>query len=276
MIIKKFKPVTPSLRQLQQVVEPLLWKGKPVKSLTVGMTKSGGRNNLGRLTSYQQGGGHKKRYRLIDFKRATNTHSTVIRLEYDPNRSAYIALLQNTTSKDLSYILAPSGLKIGQSVFSGPHADINIGNSMPLKYIPIGTMIHNIELMPNQGGKICRSAGTFASLIQKDEHGYAMIRLSSGEQRSILLDCYATIGSVSNEDHKNEQIGKAGRSRWLGIRPNVRGVAMNPVDHPHGGGQGKTSGGRPSVTAWGMPTKGYRTRKNKSTDKYIIKRRYEV
>lgn len=276
MAIKKYKPITPALRQLQRAVEPSLWKGKPFKPLTVGLTRSGGRNNLGRLTSYQHGGGHKRRYRLIDFKRSNDNPTKIIRIEYDPNRSSYIALVQDTVKGHYDYIIAASGMQNGQIVNAGSSAEVGVGNCLPLKSMPIGTMIHNIEIMPNRGGKLCRSAGTFAHLIQKNEDGYSMVRLSSGEQRLILSECRATIGVVSNEDHKNEKIGKAGRSRWMGVRPTVRGVAMNPVDHPHGGGQGKTSGGRPSVTPWGIPTKGYRTRHNKLTDKFIVKRRYQM
>lgn len=275
MIIKRYKPITPSLRQLQRVIEPSLWKGEPIKSLTHGLTKSGGRNNLGRITADHRGGGHKRKYRIIDFKRNNLLEGTIIRLEYDPNRSSHIALVQNEADKSLSYIIAANNLKIGQQIKSGKNSEIEVGHTLFLKNIPIGTMIHNIELYPGKGGQLCRAAGTFASLIQKNESGYGMIRLSSGEQRLISLECSATIGTVSNTDHKNEIIGKAGRTRWLGIRPIVRGVAMNPVDHPHGGGQGKTSGGRPSVTPWGIPTKGYRTRNNKQTDKYIIRRRYQ-
>lgn len=275
MIIKRYKPITPSLRQLQRVVEPLLWKGKPVKNLTFGLSKTGGRNNNGRITSDHRGGGHKKRYRIIDFKRRNLIEGTIIRFEYDPNRSCHIALVENKESKSLSYIIASNNLKIGQIIKSGKQADIEIGNTLPLKRIPVGSMIHNIELYPGKGGQLCRAAGTFASLIQKNESGYGMLRLSSGEQRLVSLECFATIGTVSNSDHKNEIIGKAGRTRWLGVRPIVRGVAMNPIDHPHGGGQGKTSGGRPSVTPWGIPTKGYRTRNNKMTDKYIITRRFQ-
>lgn len=273
MILKKFNPVTPSLRTYQRIYEKDLWKGRPVKSLTLGLKKSGGRNNLGRLTSYRQGGGHKRLYRFIDFNRNQISEAVVLRMEYDPNRSSYISLIEDVSTKQLTYILAPMDIKVGQKVYSGDGVDISSGNSLPLSSIPIGTIIHNIEINPGQGGKLCRSAGTFALLLQKNEEGYGMVRLSSGEQRLINLNCWATIGKVSNEDHKNTQTGKAGRSRWLGRRPSVRGVAMNPVDHPHGGGQGKTSGGRPSVTPWGIPTKGYVTRKNKTTNKYIIKRR---
>lgn len=275
MILKRFKPVTSSLRQVQLVKEPLLWKGKPKKELTSGLSKSGGRNNLGRITVNHRGGGHKRKYRLIDFKRTNIRDGVVVRLEYDPNRSAFIALLQDKTGSSYSYILAPQGLELNQTIQSAETADIKIGNALPMKNIPVGTMIHNIELFPGKGGQLCRSAGTFAHLIQKTDNGYAMIRLSSGEQRLVPLTGIATIGAVSNSDWKNRMLGKAGRTRWLGIRPTVRGVAMNPVDHPHGGGQGKTSGGRPSVTPWGRPTKGYRTRHNLRTDKYIIKRRYQ-
>lgn len=272
MTLKAYKPVTPSMRELKTVIEPLLWKGKSMKSLTKGINKSGGRNNLGRITSYHRGGGHKRKYRFIDFQRNTFEEGRVIRLEYDPNRTGFIALVQSAENKH-SYILAPEGIQLGQNLISGQQGDIQVGNTLPLKSIPIGTTIHNIELSPGKGGQLCRAAGAQAQLIKKNDNGYAMIRLVSGELRLISLECKATIGSVSNFDHKNINLGKAGRSRWLGRRPVVRGVAMNPVDHPHGGGQGKTSGGRPSVTPWGWSTKGMKTRHNLSTDKYIVKRR---
>lgn len=272
MALKVYKPVTPSLRELKTVQEPLLWKGKPVKRLTVGIHKSGGRNNLGRTTSFHRGGGHKRTYRFIDFQRNHLPEGNVVRLEYDPNRTGFIALIQ-TPELEYSYILAPQGLQAGQTILSSSTGDIQVGNTLPLSSIPVGTTIHNIELHPGKGGQLCRAAGAHAQLIKKNEDGYGMVRLVSGELRLISLACVATIGSVSNVDHKNINLGKAGRSRWLGRRPVVRGVAMNPVDHPHGGGQGKTSGGRPSVTPWGWSTKGRKTRHNLSTDKFIVKRR---
>lgn len=272
MILKTYKPVTPSLRELKSVVEPTLWKGKPVKGLTRGLTQSGGRNNLGRITTFHRGGGHKRKYRFIDFQRKTFETGTIVRLEYDPNRTAYLALVESEANQ-YSYILAPNGIQAGQTITSSAGADIQVGNTLPIKNIPIGSVLHNIELHPGKGGQLCRAAGAQAQLIKKNEDGYAMIRLVSGELRLISLECKATLGAVSNADHKNVNLGKAGRSRWLGRRPVVRGVAMNPVDHPHGGGQGKTSGGRPSVTPWGWSTKGLKTRHNLSTDKYIVKRR---
>lgn len=272
MNIKVYKPITPSLRELKTVIDPNIWKGKPIKNLTEGIHKSGGRNNLGRITSYHRGGGHKRKYRIIDFKRSSFTDGSVVRIEYDPNRSAFIALL-DLNEKGYKYILAPNGVIIGQILSTSESADIQIGNTLPIRNIPIGTTVHNIEIHPGRGGQFCRAAGAQAQLIKKNENGYAMLRLMSGELRLISLECKATVGSVSNSDHKNINLGKAGRSRWLGRRPIVRGVAMNPVDHPHGGGQGKTSGGRPSVTPWGLSTKGMKTRHNLSTNRYIIKRR---
>ncbi|MGC0371827.1 MAG: hypothetical protein DGJ47_000528 [Rickettsiaceae bacterium] len=272
MALKKYNPVTPSQRGLVRVDKSDLWKGSPLKSLTKGLKKTGGRNNLGRITSRHIGGGHKKLYRLIDFKRKKfDIVANVERIEYDPNRTCYIALLKYEDG-EMSYILAPSKLKSGDKIVSGDSVDINVGNSMPLQNIPVGTIIHNIEMKVGKGGQIARSAGASASLVGKDS-GYAQIKLSSGEVRLISLSCMATIGSLSNADKKNTIIGKAGRSRWLGRRPHVRGVAMNPVDHPHGGGEGKTSGGRHPVTPWGKPTKGKKTRKNKLTSKFILKRK---
>ncbi len=272
MALKHFRPVTPSLRELVIVDRKELWKGKPVKALTEGLHKTGGRNNTGRVTVWSRGGGHKRRYRAIDFKRRRfDVPATVERLEYDPNRSAFIALIRYEDD-ELSYILAPQRLKPGDRVVSGERVDILPGNAMPLRNIPVGTVIHNVEMKPEKGGQIARSAGAYVQLIGKDA-GYALLRLSSGEQRMVHAACMATIGAVSNPDHQNINLGKAGRKRWLGRRPVVRGVAMNPVDHPHGGGEGRTSGGRHPVTPWGVPTKGKRTRSNKATDRLILRRR---
>ncbi len=272
MALKQYKPVTPGTRQLVLVDRRDLWRGKPEKSLTEGLTKSGGRNNQGRTTVYHRGGGHKRRYRLIDFKRRKfDVVGTVERLEYDPNRSAFIALI-NYDDGEKAYILAPQRLAVGDKVVSGERVDVRPGNAMPLKNMPVGTIIHNIELKPLGGGKLVRSAGSFAQLVGRDT-GYAQVKLASGELRIVRAECMATVGAVSHQEHSNRNLGKAGRKRWLGIRPTTRGVAMNPVDHPHGGGEGRTSGGRHPVTPWGKPTKGKRTRKNKATDKYIIRRR---
>ena len=273
MALKHYKPTTPSLRQLVIVDRSGLWKGKPVKALTVGKTRTGGRNNHGRITSDHMGGGHKRRLRIIDFKRnKAGVVATVERLEYDPNRSAFIALIKYSDG-ELNYILAPQRLKAGDEVVSGDKVDIKPGNAMPLANMPVGTIVHNVELKKGRGGQLARSAGTYAQLVGKDT-GYAQIKLSSGEVRMVPSQCFATIGAVSNPDNQNIVIGKAGRQRWLGRRPHVRGVAMNPVDHPHGGGEGKTSGGRHPVTPWGKPTKGKKTRSNKATDKFIIRRRH--
>jgi large subunit ribosomal protein L2 len=272
MALKTYKPTTPGRRGLVLVDRSELWKGKPVKSLTEGLSKSGGRNNHGRITSFHRGGGHKRRYRAIDFKRRKfDVPAVVERLEYDPNRSAFIALLRYKDG-ELSYILSPQRLAVGDEIVAAERADIKPGNAMPMKNIPLGTIIHNIELKPGKGGQIARAAGTYAQLVGKDQ-GYALLRLSSGERRMARAECMATIGAVSNPDHQNTNKGKAGRSRWLGRRPHVRGVAMNPVDHPHGGGEGRTSGGRHPVTPWGKSTKGKRTRNNKKTDRYILRRR---
>jgi large subunit ribosomal protein L2 len=271
MALKHFNPVTASLRGTVLIDRSELWKGKPVKGLTEGEHSSGGRNNHGRITSRFRGGGHKQAYRLIDFKRRKYDVGAVVeRLEYDPNRTAFIALIKYADG-ELSYILAPQRLKVGDPVVSGLRVDIKPGNAMPLAAIPVGTIIHNIELKVGAGGKMARSAGTFAQLVGKDQ-GYAQVKLTSGELRIVRAECMATIGAVSNADHQNEQIGKAGRSRWLGRKPHNRGVVMNPVDHPHGGGEGRTSGGRHPVTPWGKPTKGYKTRSNKRTDDLIIRR----
>ncbi len=272
MALKTFNPNTPSQRELVLVNRSALYKGKPVKSLTEGTSQSAGRNNTGRITVRRRGGGHKKRYRVVDFKRRKfDMPATVERLEYDPNRSAFIALIRYDDG-ELSYILAPQRLQPGATVISGERADIVPGNAMPMQNIPVGTIIHNIEMKPKKGGQIARAAGGYAQLVGKDA-GYALLRLSSGEQRMVRAECMATIGAVSNPDHQNINLGKAGRNRWLGKRPSVRGVAMNPVDHPHGGGEGRTSGGRHPVTPWGVPTKGKRTRSNKKTDSMILRRR---
>jgi large subunit ribosomal protein L2 len=272
MALKSYKAITPSLRQLVIVDRSGLWKGKPVKALTRGKSETGGRNNHGHITAHHRGGGHKRRLRLVDFKRRKfDVTATVERLEYDPNRSGFIALIKYTDG-ELAYILAPQRLKAGDQVVSGERVDIKPGNAMPLANMPVGTIVHNVELKKGRGGQLARSAGTYAQLVGKDA-GYAQIKLNSGELRLVPAECLATVGAVSNPDQQNIVIGKAGRTRWLGHRPVVRGVAMNPVDHPHGGGEGKTSGGRHPVTPWGKPTKGKKTRKNKATDKYIIRRR---
>ena len=272
MALKTFKPQTSSLRGLVQIDRSGLWKGKPKKGLTKGLMSPAGRNNYGRITCRHKSSGHKKLYRIIDFKRTTRDVPAIVeRIEYDPNRTAFIALIKYSDGV-MAYILAPHGLQIGDSIIAGEKSDIKVGNALPLKAIPIGITIHNIELRPSGGGKLIRSAGGFAQVVGKDS-GYVLVKLRSGELRRILDECYATIGTLSNADHQNTTIGKAGRSRWLGIRPTVRGVAMNPVDHPHGGGEGKTSGGRHPVTPWGKSTKGKKTRKNKRTDKFIVNRR---
>lgn len=273
MALKSYKPTTAGQRHLVTVDRSGLWKGKPVKSLTEGATKSGGRNSFGRLTAFRTGGGHKRNYRIIDFKRRKfDMPATVERLEYDPNRSAFIALIKYQDG-ELAYILAPQHLNVGDTVVSGAAADIKPGNALPLKNIPVGTVIHNVEMKEGKGGQIARSAGSFVQLVGKDG-GYAQIKLRSGELRMVRDVCLASIGAVSNPDHQNRVIGKAGRSRWLGLRPSVRGVAMNPVDHPHGGGEGKTSGGRHPVTPWGKGTKGTKTRSRKKKNKLIIKNRH--
>jgi len=275
MALKTFKPITPSQRGLVLVDRSALWKGKPVKELTEGVKSQGGRNNTGRVTVRHQGGGHKRRYRLIDFKRRKfDQPGTVERLEYDPNRTAFIALIRYEDGEQV-YILAPQRLKVGDSVVSGEKVDIKPGNAMPLKSIPVGTVVHNVEMKPGKGGQMARSAGTFVQLIGKDR-GLAQLRMASGEQRTVSAECMATVGAVSNPDNMNQHIGKAGRMRWMGFKPHNRGVVMNPVDHPHGGGEGRTSGGRHPVTPWGIPTKGYKTRNNKRTDDLIIRRRNKV
>jgi large subunit ribosomal protein L2 len=273
MALKKYKPMTPGMRGLVLVDRSALWKGKPVKTLTEGLTKSGGRNNHGRITARRRGGGHKRSYRIVDFKRNKFDVPAVIeRIEYDPNRTAFIALL-NYEDGEQAYILAPQRVAVGDRVEAGKKVDVKPGNAMPLASIPIGTIVHNVEMKPGKGGQIARAAGTYVQLVGRDT-GYALLRLNSGEQRMVRAECMATIGAVSNPDNSNIKLGKAGRKRWMGKRPSVRGVAMNPVDHPHGGGEGRTSGGRHPVTPWGKPTKGKRTRSNKSTDKYIIRSRH--
>lgn len=272
MGIKHFKPTSPGRRGMSVLTTDDLTRKKPEKRLTKGLRKRGGRNNAGRITSRHRGGGHKRIYRMIDFKRdKTDVPARVAALEYDPNRSARIALLHYADGEK-RYIIAPMHLKVGDEVLSGPSADIKPGNAMPLRFIPLGTIVHNVELTKGRGGQLIRGAGTGAQLMAK-EGDYAQLRLSSGEVRMIHLDCRATVGQVGNPDHENISLGKAGRSRWLGRRPRVRGVAMNPVDHPHGGGEGKSSGGRHPSTPWGKPTKGYKTRRQKPSDRYIIRRR---
>ena len=272
MALKNYKPNTPAQRGLILVDRSELWKGKPVKALTEGLHGKGGRNNKGRITMRRRGGGHKRRYRVVDFKRRKfDVEATVERLEYDPNRSAFIALIKYSDG-ELSYILAPQRVQPGDTVVSGIRADIRPGNAMRMENIPLGTIIHNVEMKPGRGGQIARAGGTYVQLVGKDA-GYAQLRLSSGELRMVPAVCMATIGSVSNPDKKNINLGKAGRNRWLGKRPSVRGVAMNPVDHPHGGGEGRSSGGRHPVTPWGVSTKGKRTRGKKRSDKFIMRRR---
>jgi len=272
MPMRNFNPVTASLRGTVLIDRSDLWKGKPVKGLTVGKTSSGGRNNHGHITSRFRGGGHKQSYRAIDFKRRKfGVPAVVQRLEYDPNRSAFIALIKYQDG-ELSYILAPQRLRAGDTVEAGERADIKPGNAKPMAAIPVGTIVHNIEMKPGAGGKIARAAGTYAQLVGKDA-GWAQVKLMSGELRRLRAECMASIGAVSNPDNMNQKIGKAGRSRWLGRMPHNRGVVMNPVDHPHGGGEGRSSGGRHPVSPWGQPTKGYKTRGNKRTDSMIIRRR---
>ena len=272
MAIRRYKPTSPG-RRFQTVSSfEEITSSEPERSLLRSANKSGGRNNNGRITSRRRGGGHKRRYRLVDFKRSKDgVPARVASIEYDPNRSARVALLHYVDGEK-RYILAPAGLGVGESVMSGPQADIRPGNAMALSDMPLGMTIHNIELSPGKGGQMARSAGSSAQLMAR-EGKYAQLRLASGEMRLVLVTCRATIGQVGNADHENISVGKAGRSRWLGRRPSVRGVAMNPVDHPHGGGEGKTSGGRHPVTPWGVPTKGYKTRRNKRTEKLIVRRR---
>ncbi len=272
MALKSFNPASPGLRQLVLVDKSELWKGKPEKSLVKGKSRKGGRNNNGRITAHHIGGGHKRRYREVDFARSKwDMEATVERIEYDPNRTAFIALIKYSDG-ELSYIIAPQRTAVGDKVIAGEKVDIKPGNAMPLKNIPIGTIVHNIEMKPGKGAQLARSAGSYAQLVGRDGE-YAQMKLTSGEMRLVRGECMATMGAVSNPDQKNINLGKAGRSRWLGRRPVVRGVAMNPVDHPHGGGEGKTSGGRHPVTPWGVPTKGKKTRGKKQSDRLIISRR---
>ncbi|MEM6490370.1 MAG: 50S ribosomal protein L2 [Pseudomonadota bacterium] len=275
MALKTFNPITPSQRQLVIVSREGLWKGDPVKKLTQGLTKKGGRNNTGRTTVWTKSGGHKRRYRMIDFKRRKfDAPGKVERLEYDPNRTAFIALITYPDGEQ-AYILAPQRLKEGDSVIAGDKVDVKPGNAMPLRSVPVGTLVHNVEIKPRKGGQIARSAGAYAQLVGRDGD-YALMRLMSGEVRRIHGECMASVGAVSNPDQQNINLGKAGRARWLGRKPTTRGVAMNPVDHPHGGGEGRTSGGRHPVTPWGKPTKGKRTRSNKATDKFIARSRHQA
>ena len=272
MGIKIYRPTTPSRRQLVQIHRAELWKGKPFKSLRQGLSRQGGRNNLGHITSRHRGGGHKRSYRIIDFKRNKfDIPATVERLEYDPCRTSFIALLLYEDGT-YSYILAPQKLKVGDTVLSGERVDIKPGNAMRLKNIPVGTILHNVELKPGKGGQLARAAGMYIQLVERD-WSQAQIKLSSGEIRCVPSECMASIGALSNPNHSNRQIGKAGGRRWQDRRPVVRGVAMNPVDHPHGGGEGRSSGGRHPVTPWGKPTKGKKTRNNKRTESVILHRR---
>jgi len=273
MALKTYKPTTPGRRNLVLVDRSQLSKEKPVKRLTEGLTKNGGRNNAGRITARRRGGGHKRSYRIIDFRRAKfDVAATVERLEYDPNRTAFIALIRYEDN-ELAYILAPQRLGVGDTVISGEQVDVKPGNAMPMRNMPIGTIIHNVEMKPGKGGQIARAAGAYVQLVGRDA-GYAILRLNSGEMRMVRAECMATVGAVSNPDNANIKLGKAGRKRWIGKRPSVRGVAMNPVDHPHGGGEGRTSGGRHPVTPWGKPTKGKRTRSNHASDKLVIRSRH--
>jgi len=272
MPIKSYRPVTPTRRFQTVTTRDEITKDRPEKGLVTSKKRTGGRNSIGRTTSRFIGGGAKQAYRVVDFKRdKTGIPATVASVEYDPNRSARIALL-NYVDGEKRYILHPHGLKVGQKLMSGPEADILVGNALPLKNMPAGTIVHNIELKPGKGGQMARSAGSQAQPVSK-EGGIALLKLPSGEVRRVALDCYATVGQVGNLDHENVSLGKAGRTRWLGKRPHNRGVTMNPVDHPHGGGEGKTSGGRHPVTPWGQPTRGFKTRNNKRTDKWIVTRK---
>lgn len=273
MALKQFNPTSPGRRSLVLVDRSELFKGKPQKALVEGLTKSGGRGAQGRIAVRFRGGGAKRLYRIVDFKRRKwDVPATVDHLEYDPNRTAFIALITYSDGEK-AYILAPQRLKAGDTVIASEKVDVKPGNAAPLRSLPIGTIIHNVEMKPAKGGQLARSAGAYAQLVGRDA-GYAQIRLGSGELRMVLDTCMATVGAVSNQDHMNISLGKAGRTRHMGFRPHVRGVAMNPVDHPHGGGEGKTSGGRNPVTPWGKPTKGRKTRTNKATDKYIIRSRH--
>ena len=274
MALKQYNPITPGQRQLVLVDRSGLHKGGPLKILTEGLSEKGGRNNTGRVTLRWRGGGHKKTYRIVDFKRRKSDSAAVVeRIEYDPNRSSFIALVKYEDGVQ-SYIIAPQRVAVGDSVVSGAKVDVKPGNAMPLAAMPVGTIVHNVEMKPGAGGKIARSAGTYVQYLGRDA-GYAVLRLTSGETRKVHLSCYATVGAVSNPDHSNISLGKAGRNRWLGKKPSVRGVAMNPIDHPHGGGEGRTSGGRHPVTPWGKNTKGMKTRNNKRTDKLIVRSRHQ-
>jgi large subunit ribosomal protein L2 len=272
MALKTYNPTSPGRRHLIQVDKSTLWKGKPVKMLVEGLTKTGGRNNDGRITSRHIGGGAKRAYRRIDFRRRKyDAPATVERLEYDPNRTAFIALIKYQDGTQ-AYILAPQRLGVGDTVVSGSKVDVNPGNAMPLSSMPIGTIVHNVEMKPGKGGQMARSAGSFVQLVGRDS-GFAVLRLNSGETRKVSAECMATVGAVSNPDHMNTVVGKAGRTRWLGRRPTVRSIAMNPVDHPNGG---RTKGGKHWATPWGKPTKGFKTRKNKTTTKYIVRSRQKA
>jgi len=274
MALKTYNPTTPGQRQLVMVDRSALYKGKPVKALTEGKLGNGGRNNTGRITVRFRGGGHKKAYRMVDFKRnKVDVPAVVERLEYDPNRTAFIALIKYHDGEQ-TYILAPQRLAVGDTVVAGNYVDVKPGNVMPLGNMPVGTIVHNIEMKIGKGGQIARSAGTYAQIVGRDQD-YVILRLNSGEQRLVHGRCRGTIGAVSNPDHMNISIGKAGRTRWLGWRPHNRGVVMNPIDHPHGGGEGRTSGGRHPVTPWGKPTKGKKTRSNKSTNRFILLSRHK-
>src|SRR5690349_13080021 len=274
MGLKTYNPTSPGRRQLITTDRSELWNGAPVKTLTEGLSSKGGRNNRGRITAFHRGGGHKRTYRVIDFRRVKfDSVGTVERLEYDPNRTAFIALV-NYDDGEQAYIIAPQRLAAGDKVVSSlSQADVKPGNAMPLERMPVGTIVHNVEMKPRKGGQIARSAGTYAQYVGRDA-GWAILRLNSGEQRRVHGSCLATVGAVSNQDHANISIGKAGRNRWLGKKPVTRGVVMNPVDHPHGGGEGRSSGGRHPVTPWGKGTKGNKTRSNKSTDQFIVRSRH--
>jgi large subunit ribosomal protein L2 len=273
MALKTYNPTSPARRGLILVDKSALWKGGPVKALTEGKHKTGGRNNKGHVTSRGIAGGHKQSYRFIDFKRRQwDVEGTVERIEYDPNRTAFIALISYGEG-DVKYIIAPQRLAVGDKVLAAKKTDVKPGNAMEIGQVPVGTIVHNVEMKPGKGGQIARSAGTYVQVVGRDR-GMVIVRLNSGEQRYIHANCMATVGAVSNPDNANTNLAKAGRNRWKGIRPLTRGVAKNPVDHPHGGGEGRTSGGRHPVTPWGKPTKGARTRSNKSTDKMIIKSRH--
>jgi large subunit ribosomal protein L2 len=273
MALKTYKPTTPGQRGLVLIDRSGLWKGRPVKTLTESLTRSGGRNNTGRITARRIGGGAKKLYRIVDFKRRKwDVAATVERIEYDPNRTGFIALVKYEDGEQ-AYIMAPQRLGVGDKVIAGAKVDVKPGNAMPLAGMPIGTIVHNVEMKPGKGGQIARAAGAYAQFVGRDG-GYAQLRLMSGELRAVRQECMATVGAVSNPDNSNQNFGKAGRTRHQGKRPSVRGVAMNPIDHPHGGGEGRTSGGRHPVTPWGKDTKGTKTRSNKATDKYILRSRH--